>query len=63
MLRSGIEEGLEAPRTLSLQNYMNKSGKREYPCHISGLRRNALFFIIENNVCYRLVIHGLYFVR
>ena len=42
---------------------LNNSGESEHPCLVPDLSRNALFFTIENNVCCRLVIYGLYYVE
>ena len=42
---------------------LNNSGGSGHLCLIPDLRGNALFFTIENNVCYRLIIHDLYYVE
>ena len=42
---------------------LSNSGESEHPCLVPDLSRNALFFTIDNNVCCRLVIYGLYYVE
>ena len=42
---------------------LNNSGESGHPCLVPYHRLNALtFFTIENNVCCRLIIYGLYYV-
>ena len=43
---------------------LNNSGKSGHPCVFPDLRGKCLqFFTIENNVCCRLIIYGLYYVE
>ena len=42
---------------------LNNSGESGPPCLVPDFRGNASFFTTENNVCCRLVIHGLYYVE
>ena len=43
---------------------LNNSGESGHPCLVPYHRLNALtFFTIENNVCCRLIIYGLYYVE
>ena len=38
---------------------LNNTGESGYPCLIPDLRGNALFYIIENDVCFEFVVYGL----
>ena len=40
---------------------LNNSGDSGHPCLVPDLRRCFQFFTVENNVCYRFVIYGLYY--
>ena len=43
---------------------LDNSGKRGHSCLVSDLRGECFqFFIIENSVCHRLIIYGLYYVE
>ena len=43
---------------------LNNSGESGHPCFVPDLRGECFqFFTIENNVCYRLIIHGLYYIE
>ena len=43
---------------------LNNSGESGHPCFVPDLRRECFqFFTIENNVCCRLIIYGLYYVE
>ena len=37
--------------------------KSEHPCFVPDLRGNAFSLTIENNVCCRLIIYGLYYAE
>ena len=42
---------------------LNNSGESGHPCLVPDLRGGCFqFFTIENNVCCRLIIYGLYYV-
>ena len=43
---------------------LSNSGEYGHPCLVPDLRGECFqFFTIENNVCYRLIIFGLYFIE
>ena len=43
---------------------LNNSGESGHPCLVPDLRGKCFqFFTIENNVCCRLIIYGLYYVE
>ena len=43
---------------------LNNGGKGGHSCLVPDLRGECFqFFTIENNVCYRLIIFGLYFIE
>ena len=43
---------------------LNNSGESGHPCLVPDLRGECFqFFIIENSVCHRLIIYGLYYVE
>ena len=48
----------KTPRTM-----LNNSGESGHPFLVPDLRGCFQFFTIENNVCCRLIIYGLYYVE
>ena len=43
---------------------LNNSGESGHPCLVPDLRGESFrFFTIENNICHRLIIYGLYYVE
>ena len=42
---------------------LNNTDESGHPCLVPDLRGNALFYIIENDVCFEFVVYGLYYVK
>ena len=42
---------------------LNNSGESGHPCLVPDLRVTAFSFSLDNNVSYRLIIYGLYYVE
>ena len=45
------------------RSMLNNSGESGQPCLVPDLRVTAFSFSLENNVSYRLIVYGLYYVE
>ena len=47
----------------TFRSMLNNSGESGQPCLVPDLRVTAFSFSLENNVSYRLIVYGLYYVE